>query len=207
MTIRSAARRTLLVTAALLAFARGAGAEDRQLRGFIGATFGGSTNIVDPADPIPRGKANMIIGGSAVFIGEMFGVEVDVGDVPGFFERDSSPLVLESRVTTITGNIVVAAPHRLTEYSLRPYLVGGGGLMRVRNLTSLNVFDLSTFLPTLDVGAGVVGFLTDRAGVSWEIRRFQSIGRGTGGLANGLSFGEEQQLSFWRATMAIAIRY
>jgi hypothetical protein len=207
MTIRSAARRTLLVTAALLAFARGAGAEDRQLRGFVGATFGGGTNIVDPADPIPRGKANMILGGSAVFIGEMFGVEVDVGDVPGFFERDSSPLVLESRVTTITGNIVVAAPHRLTEYSLRPYLVGGGGLMRVRNLTSLNVFDVSTFLPTLDVGAGVVGFLTDRAGVSWEIRRFQSIGRGTGGLDNGLSFGEEQQLSFWRATMAIAIRY
>jgi hypothetical protein len=207
MTIHSAAWRTLLLTTVLVAMARGAAAEDRQIRGFIGATFGGGTNIVDPADPIPRGKANLILGGSAVFLGEMFGVEVDVGDVPGFFESDSSPLVLGSRVTTITGNIVVAAPHRMTEYSLRPYLVGGGGLMRVRTLTSLNVFDVSTFLPSLDVGAGVVGFLTDRAGICWEIRRFQSVGRGIGGSDNGLSFGEKQRLSFWRATMAIAIRY
>jgi hypothetical protein len=206
MTYRSAAR-TLLLTAALAAMPRGAAADERQLRGFIGATFGGGTNIVDPADPIPRGKANLILGGSGVFLGEMFGVEVDVGDVPGFFDSDSSPLVLGSRVTTITGNIVVAAPRRMTEYSLRPYIVGGGGLMRVRTLTSLNVFDVSTFLPTLDVGAGVVGFLTDRAGVCWEIRRFQSVGRGIGSSANGLSFGEEEQLSFWRATMAIAIRY
>jgi hypothetical protein len=206
MTIRSAAR-TLLLTAALVAIARGAAADERQLRGFIGATFGGGTNIVDPADPIPRGKANLILGGSGVFLGNMFGVEVDIGDVPGFFESDSSPLVLDSRVTTVTGNIVVAAPQRMTEYSLRPYIVGGGGLMRVRTLTSLNIFDVSTFFPTLDVGAGVVGFLTNRAGVCWEIRRFQSVGHGTGGSTNGLSFGEKQQLSFWRATMAIAIRY
>jgi len=70
--------------------------------------------------------------------------------------------------------------------------------------TSLNVFDVSSFLPAFDVGAGVVGFLTNRAGVGWEIRRFQNIG----GKSNtaGLTFGPED-LSFWRATMMVAIRY
>ena len=107
--------------------------------------------------------------------------------MPGFFESDSSALVRGSRVTTVTGNFVVAAPHRMTEYSLRPYVVGGGGLMRVRTTTSLNVFDVSSFLPAFDVGVGVVGFLTNRVGVCWDVRRFQNIG----GNANtaGLSFG------------------
>jgi len=112
--------------------------------------------------------------------------------------------VIDSRVTTVTGNLVIAAPRRMTEYSLRPYLVAGGGLMRIRTLTAQNVFDVSSFLPAFDVGAGVVGFLTNRAGVGWEIRRFQNIG----GKSNtaGLTFGPED-LSFWRATMMVAIRY
>jgi hypothetical protein len=76
--------------------------------------------------------------------------------------------------------------------------------MRVRTTTLFNVFDVSTVLPMLDVGVGVVGFLTNRTGVCWEVRRFQSVGNNTGNL--GVSFGDER-LSFWRATMAVAIRY
>jgi len=76
--------------------------------------------------------------------------------------------------------------------------------MRVRTTTLFNVFDLSTVMPVLDVGVGVVGFLTNTVGVSWDLRRFQSVGGGTGGA--GISFGDER-LSFWRATMAVAVRY
>lgn len=197
-----ATRASVLLLAGVLLQSRGAYAGDRQLRGFMGATFGGGTTFV----PYEAGK-KLVVGGSAVFLGvlpgEMFGVEVDVADVPGFFET-GGPLVIGSRVTTFTGNITIAAPRRLTEYSLRPYVVGGGGLMRVRTTTSLNVFDVSTFLPTFDVGAGVIGFLTNRAGVAWEIRRFQNIGgeKNNGGLSLGA-----EDLSFWRATMAVAIRY
>jgi hypothetical protein len=177
-------------------------AADRQIRPFVGATFGGGTTFVDP--DLVAGKANLLIGASAVFLGEMFGAEVDVADAPGYFESGDKSLVRGSRVTTVSGNVVVAAPRRMTEYSLRPYLVGGGGLMRVRTTTLFNVFDVSTIMPVLDVGVGVVGFLTNRTGVCWEVRRFQSVGNNTGNL--GLSFGDEH-LSFWRATMAVAIRY
>ena len=193
------ARRTAGLVAGLLLIAARANAEDRQLRPFIGATFGGGTTFVE----LDRGKAKLAVGIGAVFLGEVFGAEVDLADAPGFFESGDNHLVIGSRVTTLTGNVVVAVPRRLTEYGLRPYVVGGAGLMRVRTTTSLNVFDISRLSPAFDVGAGVVGFVTNRMGVSWEIRRFQTIDRNTG---NGVSFGEEQ-LSFWRASMAVAIRY
>jgi hypothetical protein len=201
MRVRDARRRTVVVlVAGLLLMSARTYAEDRQIRPFIGATFGGGTTFVE----LDRGKANLALGVSAAFLGEVFGVEVDIADAPGFFESDDRHLVTGSRVTTLSGNVVVAAPHRLTEYSLRPYFVGGAGLMRVRTTTSLNVFNVSKLLPSFDVGVGVIGFMTDHMGVNWELRRFQSIGSNSGG--KGLSFGDEQ-LSFWRATMGVAVRY
>ncbi len=199
MKLMGTAGRTAGFLAGLLLIAATAGAEDRQLRPFIGATFGGGTTFVE----LDRGRAKLAVGVGAVFLGEIFGAEVDVADVPGFFESDNNPLVVGSRVTTLTGNVVVAMPRRMSEYGLRPYIVGGAGLMRVRTTTSLNVFDISRMFPTLDVGVGVVGFVTNRMGVSWEIRRFQSLDREGD---KGVSFGDEQ-LGFWRATMAVAIRY
>jgi hypothetical protein len=68
-----------------------------------------------------------------------------------------------------------------------------------------SVFDVSAVLPTVDVGVGAVAFVTNRAGVCWEVRRFQSVG-GSDDAAGGLSFGD-RHLSFWRATMAVVIRY
>lgn len=177
-------------------------AGDRQIRPYLGSTFAGSTTLIDPE--LAAGNPHLTIGVSAVFLAEIFGVEVDVADVPGFFESGDQPLVLTSRVTTVTGNIVIAAPQRWTEYSLRPYFVGGGGLMRVHTNTALNPFDISTKLPSVDIGAGVVGFLTNRIGLCWDVRRFSSVGKNTS--SNGLAIGDEH-LSFWRATMAVAIRF
>jgi hypothetical protein len=201
MSVRVASR-TLVLMAGLLLLCVRANAADRQIRPFAGATFGGGGTFIDPEDAI--GKPNPAIGVSAVFLSEVFGVEFEVADAPGFFESGDLPLVLHSRVTTINGNVIVAAPQRWTEYWLRPYIVGGGGLMRVRTTTSFNVFDVSKVIPQFDLGVGVVGFLTTRVGVSWDVRRFQSIGSDSTEV--GLSFGGES-LSFWRATMAAVIRY
>jgi hypothetical protein len=207
MRIGATASSAAIVMTALLLAPQLASAGDRQVRPFLGATFGAGTSFLTGVRPDESIGKNLVVGASAVFIGEIFGVEADVADVGGFFESDNSAapaLVSGSRVTTFTGNIVIAAPHKMTEYSLRPYVVGGGGLMRIRTTTSLNIFDVATFLPSFDVGAGVVGFLTNRAGIAWEVRRFQSLG---GNKNNGgLSLGPED-LSFWRATMSVALRY
>jgi hypothetical protein len=45
--------------------------------------------------------------------------------------------------------------------------------------------------------------LSDRIGVNWDIRRFRSVG---GSEGTGISFGQEQ-VSFWRASMGLALRY
>jgi len=64
--------------------------------------------------------------------------------------------------------------------------------------------NVSTSLPAIDVGGGATGFLTERVGLSWDIRYFRTVsGKAEG---NGLSVGAEQ-LSFWRASMALAIRF
>jgi hypothetical protein len=61
---------------------------------------------------------------------------------------------------------------------------------------------VSERLRAMDLGAGVTGFVTHRIGVSWDVRYFRSIDRT---IQKGFSLGSEQ-LSFWRASMAIAIR-
>jgi hypothetical protein len=58
-------------------------------------------------------------------------------------------------------------------------------------------------LPAMDVGGGLAGFLSKRIGLGWDVRYFHSIGTGKEPFQ---SFGPEE-LSFWRANMAVAIRY
>ena len=170
-----------------------------QLRPFVGATFGGGTTLIDLDQAAGDNKLTM--GANAVWLGEFLGVEGDLGHTPGFFERGTQILVVDSRVTTLTGNVVLALPKRLAQYSLRPYVVGGAGIMFARSDDG-GALTVSRNLAALDIGGGVTGFFTNRIGVSWDVRYFRSIGAGDN---KGLSFGNEQ-LSFWRATMAGVVR-
>jgi hypothetical protein len=194
-------KRMLVLGVVLLLLCVRADAADRQIRAFAGATFGGTTPFVDLEDA--AGKLHPTIGASAVFLGELFGVDIDVADVPGFMEAGDQRLVVHSRVTTLCGNLVLAAPHRLTEYSLRPYLVAGGGLMRARRITSFSVFDVSSVTPAFDVGIGAVAFVPPFTGVAWDVRRFQSF---SDGAERSQGF-DGEHLTFWRATMAVVFRY
>lgn len=187
----------------VLGVAAPAAAADNQIRPFLGGTFGGGTTFVDLDHA--SGNLHRTVGISFVTLGNVFGLDVEVADAPGFFQNDNSArLVLSSRVTTVTGNLIVAAPRTKTEYGLRPYLVGGAGLMRARFNDYFAVYNVSTVLPAFDVGAGAVGFFTSRVGVSWELRRFESLGRNA--EERGVTIGKER-LSFWRASMAFVYRY
>jgi hypothetical protein len=171
-----------------------------QLRPFIGATFAAETTLFDLDHAAAESK--FTVGANAVVLGEFLGLEADVGHTPGFFQRGTQNLVVGSRVTTLTGNMVLALPRRLAQYSLRPYVVGGAGIMNARSEDVVDVLTVSRTLAALDIGGGVTGFFTNRIGVSWDVRYFRSIGAGDN---NGLSFGNEH-LSFWRAMMAGVVR-
>jgi Outer membrane protein beta-barrel domain len=171
-----------------------------QLRPFIGATFAAETTLIDLEHAADESK--FTVGANVVLLGEFLGVEADVGHTPGFFQQGTQNLIVGSRVTTLTGNMVLALPRRLAQYSLRPYVVGGAGIMYARSEDVVDVLTVSRTLAALDVGGGITGFFTNRIGVSWDVRYFRTIG---GGENTGLSFGNEH-LSFWRAMMAGVVR-
>ena len=183
-------------------------AAEWQVRPFIGFSFGGATTFVDPDHAIET--QNVVVGISGGWLGEIFGLEADFGRAPGFFQTDDvrdpliENLVLTSAVTTLTGNVVIALPRRMAGYGLRPYFSGGAGLMHVDAFGKFRVVEHNRTLPALSLGGGVTGFLTPTVGLSWDVRRLNTL-RGEGETL-GNSVGREQ-LSFWRATMAVALRY
>ena len=197
---RTAATRAGLLGLILLVAATPQASAEWQIKPFVGVTFGGGTTFVDLEQA--AGHPNPAMGVSGMLLGDVFGVEADFGHAPGFFQRGDQHLVLDSSATTLTGNIVVALPRRLAEYTLRPYFVGGAGVMAVHIDDALGNPFISRSLQAMDLGGGVTGFLTHRVGVSWDVRYFRSIDRT---FESGLSFGSEQ-LSFWRANMAVVIR-
>lgn len=186
---------------ALLALPTAASAE-WQLKPFAGVTFGGDTTLLDLDKAAGSPRRNL--GVSVTWLGEVVGIEADVGRTGGFFQRDGG-LLLASHATTVTGNVVVALPARMAQYTLRPYVVGGVGLLHVGWEDNLGVLPLSEGLFAMDLGAGATGFLNENVGVNWDVRIFRTLNPDDEPLARGLSLGPAR-LSFWRASMGLTIR-
>lgn len=171
-----------------------------QVRPFASLTFGGGTTLSDLDHA--AGKLKVAIGVGAGLLGEVFGFDIDLGRSPGFFEAGERRLVSQSGVTTFTGNVIIGPPRSATEFTLRPYFVGGFGVMRAHSFDSFNALVVKMTSPAIDLGGGVFGALSDRTGLSWELRHFRSIGETE---PRGQSIGPER-LSFWRANMALVVR-
>jgi hypothetical protein len=170
---------------------------------FAAIKFAGNAQIVD----LESGASNVkfTLGGMAgVLTDGLFGVEADVAYVPRFFERSTGSLVARSQVITVMGNVMVAAPRSLTQYSLRPFVSGGAGLMHV------NIDDIADAIPVdsnyfgVNVGGGAMGPLNNSLDVRFELRWFKSVTTGTTENATPLLPGSA--LSFWRAAVGLTIR-
>jgi hypothetical protein len=176
-------------------------AAEWQIRPFLGVTFGGGTTFVEEIGA--AGSLHLIGGVNGALLGDVIGVEADFSHAPGFFQSEDQNLVLANSVTTLTGNAVISMPRHLTEFTLGPYFVMGAGLMRVHIEQSLDFLSVTRTLPAMDVGGGVTGNLSERFALNWDARYFWSVG---GREASGISV-DAEQLSFWRAMMALVIRY
>jgi hypothetical protein len=197
-----------ILAAAVLLLTPAVSQAEWQVKPFAAVTFGGATTYNDPEQAV--GTRNFAFGVSGLLLGEVFGVEADFAYAPGFYQSEESAfsgLVTGSSVSTWTGNLVVAWPRRLAEYTLRPYFVAGLGVIRsnIDHALPAELFDLADTLPAIDIGGGVTGFLSERIGVSWDVRRFRSIDREPGAVLTVL--GADKHVSFWRANVALAIRY
>ena len=169
---------------------------------FLGSEFAGSTTLLD-LDTGAASSKHWTFGGSAAWLSDrILGVEADFSIVPGFFQNSSGTgLVIGSRVTTLTGSVIVALPLSVTRESLRPYAVGGLGLLHATSEDILSLNESGDWLG-LQIGAGAIGLITNRAGVRFDLRHLRALSRDTT-----LRGEQTSKLSFWRATIGVTLRY
>ena len=195
------ARTVALLTAVVLCGSLREARADYLFTPFFGSAFGGSTAFLNLEQG--AGSAQLIFGGSAGWLSAaILGVEGDFAYAPRFFESDNiGGVIPKSSAMTVSGNVIAAVPLALTGYSLRPYAIGGFGLIR-SSITLIEVLDsVDDNSMGFNVGGGVIGLFTPRTGVRFELRHFRTLER-QADLAGEVS----ARLSFWRFTVGVVIR-
>jgi hypothetical protein len=140
----------------------------------LGTTFLGRTNLVDPE--LASGRRHKDLGGSVVVLGGgVLGVEGLIVWTPGFFQTGNNELVRSSRSLALMGNVIVTAPRRWTEYTLRPFVSGGFGLLNASKTEVHEVFPLTANMAGYNVGGGAIGFFSQRTGVRFDLRYYDNL--------------------------------
>jgi hypothetical protein len=195
--------RHALILVVLLCLPRVARAQDLLFIPYLGFTFAGESSLF--AD-LERGSTESAsaVGGSVSLIGPgWFGVEGDIGYVPGFFERGDRQLVkYGSFVTTLMGSAIITLPLAVTRESLRPYVVGGGGLLWAESEDITATFPIRSTMPAVTLGGGAVGFLSNTVGVRFDLRYIRSLGQGDDVVAT-----EGARVQFWRGSIGLVLKY
>lgn len=141
----------------------------------IGATFFGNTNIPDP-DRVSD-KVHRNFGGSVALLGGgILGAEGLIVWTPGLFTGELE-LVKNSRSIAMMGNVVLTTPRRWTEYSLRPFVSAGFGVVSASKTDFSLLFPIDSDIPAFNIGGGAVGFLSERTGVRFDLRYYSSLTR------------------------------
>jgi len=197
---RSMLNRLVLCSALLLLAPRWAAAE-WHLTPLAGITFHGNTSIVDLENA--TGKIHTQVGGAATILGGgLFGVEAIAVNTRGLFQNGGE-LVESSHSFAVMGNAVLTTPRRWTEYSLRPLISGGIGLMHA------SVDDINEVLPVkanllgFNVGGGAIGFITERTGIRFDLRYYSNLRRTDEGP---VAFGRVH-LSYLTASVGVVFRH
>ena len=156
---------------------------------FIGFTLAGKTTAFDPQ--FATGKRHVNFGGTLTVLGSgILGAETTVVFTRRFFQTDRTSLetdvpvvpITNSRATAVMANAVLTTPRRWTEYTLRPFVSGGFGLMRASRTEESRteegtIFPFAVNQAGFNIGAGAVGFLSQRTGVRFDVRYYSTMHR------------------------------
>lgn len=189
--------RKLWMTAGLAVLLAGAMPADARAQVLItpyaGATFGADA----PASKLSTGL-------SLAFMGDVAGLELDLGYTPDFFNEDANNVVLigDNNVTTFMANLVLG--YQDEDAPVRPYFVAGVGLVRSR----VDLGDLFDAVNTNDfgvtLGGGLTGMVSDNVGLRGDIRYIRSLqDPAPGDDEVSLAIGK---FDFWRATIGVVFQ-
>ena len=174
-----------LTVIALVLVGQSTAVADGIITPFAGVSFGG-----DQTEQVTTWGLSL-----AAMAGGVFGFELDFGRT-GHATTDSV-FTADSRVTTLTGNVIVGVPLG----AIRPYVVGGLGWVRTEldGATPMAVQDDGL---GVDVGGGLMGFFGDHVGVRVDLRYFRAVSAGS----SFLDF-DFERLDFIRFTGGLALRF
>ncbi len=192
---------------ALAAFATPASA-DWLLTPYAGLTFGKNADFGDVGDFEDNFEKRITFGLNAAWMGAgIIGFEADFGSTPNFFETTTGNRNFnfgDSNVTTLMGNVVLAAPiGGTTGKGFRPYGSAGVGLLR-SNVDGGSLFDdLSQNELGFNIGGGAHAFFSDNIGLRGDVRYFRGLQKGDD---NGRDL-DLKDFSFWRGTLGVTFRF
>jgi hypothetical protein len=171
----------------------------------IGAGFGMGDSGTDAG-----GGEHLTYGVSLGWMGAgIIGWEADLAYTPEFFEGDDDDADLlntgDSNVTSVMGNILVGIPiGGQTGGGVRPYFAGGAGLLKTRVEDADAVFEVDNNDFGINLGGGVMGFMTDNVGFRGDLRYFRAFGEDNDNEQVDFDLSD---FDFWRGTVGVTFRW
>jgi len=156
---------------------------DVTLTPFVGGLFSG--NLPD---------AKTTYGASLAVMGKgIFGAEFDFSWAPKFVDATSTNA--DVREANMMGNLIVGIPIGGTHgASIRPYVVGGVGLIRATEKESDFLDPIRSNDFGYNFGGGIMGMFATHFGVRGDLRYFRTNSA-------------ENDYHFWRGTGGLAIKF
>ena len=195
--------RAFLLSVALALASAAPAAAEWHIVPLVGLTFRSDTNA-SGLEPVPIPK-HVNIGGAVALLGKgIFGVEGVTVFTTGFrgVAPDVPQTIQSSRIFGLAGNAVLTTPRHLTEYSLRPYVSGGVGYMRLAVDHVSASLSLHENFPALNIGGGAIGFFTQHTGVRFDLRYYKRIGE----TNDGSLVLDHPNVSFMTLSVGVVIR-
>lgn len=161
---------------------------------WVGSAFGSNIQNGQPSIGVSAGGMGAgVIGG-----------EVDFGWSPSFFGNKSD--FGNNTVLNLMGNLIIGIPVGGTHGAgIRPYLVGGVGLIRsqIDGGTLTNIASSDNMFGW-DAGGGVMGFFNDHVGLRGDLRYLRATSDMTTHVTSIDINGDK--LHFWRASIGVTFR-
>jgi opacity protein-like surface antigen len=193
--IRTFAPIPVLVAVALLLVVPSPASAGGFLIPFIGYNFGGDSGNCPTLTTCD--ERHMNFGASLGSMGSIFGFEEDISFAKNFFGDADG---VDNSVFSAMSNLLIG----VGVGPIRPYVVGGLGLVRSHVETSLqSVVGLTGGKTSLgyDLGGGVTVLFAPHVGIRGDLRHFHTLQD-----VNLLTFGGEK-LDFWRASAGLALTF
>jgi opacity protein-like surface antigen len=166
---------------------------------FSGATGGALVNAVEDSSKLTYGVSIGFMGGGVI------GLEEDFAYAPKFVAAGAG--VGQTNVLTLMTNLIIGIPVGGQKGGgIRPYVLGGIGLLRTTVENSIEVLVPDRNSVGFDLGGGLNIYFADNVGIRGDLRYFRDFSVADVNNALGVTLGRGR-LDFWRGSAGLVLRF